>query len=207
MGHDRTIRENGIVASRHKYARLHPDRVQESRRKYRESHRAKRNEYNREWAQKNRVKRRAYLRGWYNANKQRVSTTRRLRRVNYPEQTLMVNEKTRAWYAAHREDLKAKARARNRNARMLVFAHYCNGRVACACCGESILDFLTIDHVNQDGKLHREAVGTGYAVYFDIIKNCFPVGYQVLCMNCNTARSRRGNKGVCPHKRVMPKSI
>jgi hypothetical protein len=30
------------------------------------------------------------------------------------------------------------------------------------------------------------------------VRNGFPPGYQVLCMNCN--HGKRMNNGVCPHK-------
>lgn len=72
----------------------------------------------------------------------------------------------------------------------------------CNCCGESNEKFLTIDHVNNDGKLEKTSSGksrvNGSQLYSKIIKNKFPVNYQVLCMNCNWGKAR--NKGICPHK-------
>lgn len=69
----------------------------------------------------------------------------------------------------------------------------------CACCGESELIFLNIDHINQDGAEHRrkqpEASG-GARFYYWLKKNNFPEGYRVLCFNCNFAIYHLGE---CPH--------
>ena len=91
-------------------------------------------------------------------------------------------EKKRIRYALHRK---------------LAFEHY--GK-SCACCGERESMFLTIDHINNDGYLHRQnKISTSHHnVYGWIVRNDFPEGFQVLCMNCNTGKHRNG--GVCPHK-------
>lgn len=69
----------------------------------------------------------------------------------------------------------------------------------CACCGEANPGFLTIDHVNNDGKTHRDEVGSGHGVYRWLKKNGFPQeGFQLLCFNCNSGRHING--GTCPHK-------
>lgn len=72
----------------------------------------------------------------------------------------------------------------------------------CACCSESALEFLTIDHVNGGGGKHRKKLGVsaGISFYRWLRKQGFPKDeYQVLCYNCNCAR---GFYGVCPHKRA-----
>lgn len=79
----------------------------------------------------------------------------------------------------------------------LVFGHYSNGLFACACCGESELDFLTIDYIKNDGARERLAlfgrrdVG-GYTFYRWLIKNGFPSGHAALCMNCNFSKGKHG---------------
>ena len=73
------------------------------------------------------------------------------------------------------------------------------GGYRCACCGETEPFFLTIDHVNNDGKSHRKTFqSSGDGLYKWLIKNKFPSGFQVLCMNCNHGKHR--NKGICPHQ-------
>jgi len=72
-------------------------------------------------------------------------------------------------------------------------SHY--GDVKCQCCGEDHIEFLAIDHINNDGAAHRRRVGRG--IYHWLVKNNFPPGFQVLCHNCNFAKSAYGT---CPHK-------
>lgn len=73
---------------------------------------------------------------------------------------------------------------------------------ACTCCGETAPEFLTLDHVNNDGKAHRIALygknaSATVAVYRHVRDAGFPPDYTVLCFNCNIARSLFG---VCPHQ-------
>lgn len=69
----------------------------------------------------------------------------------------------------------------------------------CACCGEDEIDFLCIDHVNNDGKAHRKEMGTagGVTLYRQVVRLGFPDRFQVLCFNCNNAKYQRG---ICPHQ-------
>ena len=76
----------------------------------------------------------------------------------------------------------------------------------CACCGETSLKFLTIDHINNDG--YKEKGGNkgnrgGYSFYKRIRDN-HRDDLQVLCYNCNCGRHRNG--GVCPHMQEGEKS-
>lgn len=78
-----------------------------------------------------------------------------------------------------------------------IFNHY--GGFMCSCCGEKEKKFLTIDHINGGGTKHRkETNGGGRTTYRWIIKNNFPEGFRVLCMNCNFGAGQ--NNGVCPHE-------
>jgi hypothetical protein len=70
----------------------------------------------------------------------------------------------------------------------------------CACCGEDKFEFLTIDHVYNDGAKQRKEHGflSGPAFYRWLRDNGFPKDrFQVLCMNCNCAKSWWGE---CPHE-------
>lgn len=67
----------------------------------------------------------------------------------------------------------------------------------CACCGESTPEFLSIDHIYNDGAAERKRTGAGYPFYVKLRQQGFPRDrYQVLCYNCNYAKSRYG---ACPH--------
>lgn len=83
--------------------------------------------------------------------------------------------------------------------RMETFTAYGNGKPECVCCGETILVFLTIDHINgrtehDKNNQHRR----GWMGYQYLRARDFPPGYQTLCWNCNSGRQL--NNGVCPHK-------
>ncbi len=57
----------------------------------------------------------------------------------------------------------------------------------CVCCGETYLEFLTIDHINGNGCRDRlkNGGGGGSKTYKWLIKNNFPPGFRTLCFNCN----------------------
>lgn len=67
----------------------------------------------------------------------------------------------------------------------------------CKCCGESEPQFLSVDHINNDGFLDRRAKLSGASFYKKIIAEGMPSYYQILCMNCNFGKKVNG--GVCPH--------
>ncbi|HEY1646272.1 MAG TPA: hypothetical protein VGF75_08015 [Candidatus Saccharimonadales bacterium] len=67
----------------------------------------------------------------------------------------------------------------------------------CDCCGETNPHFLTLDHVQNDGNIHRQELNN-YQCMAEARKEGFPKEkYQLLCMNCNFAK---GHYGECPHK-------
>lgn len=71
----------------------------------------------------------------------------------------------------------------------------------CACCSETELTFLTIDHVHNNGAAHRRALSQGrggHVIHALLKKTGYPDGYQVLCFNCNDGRYFNG--GRCPHE-------
>lgn len=89
------------------------------------------------------------------------------------------------------------AREKHRRYKLKVFEHY---GMKCSCCGESIYEFLTVDHINNDGAEHRKVIGTGgTSMYYWLVHNNFPEGFQTLCWNCNCGK--RMNTGICPHKK------
>jgi len=101
----------------------------------------------------------------------------------------------------YRENGRRHQLKRRQQRRVLVLTHYSGPTPECACCGERTDIFLTIDHVNEDGAEHRRRIGarSGSDIYSWLIKNDYPDGFQVLCFNCNWAKSRGG----CPHLRTL----
>lgn len=75
----------------------------------------------------------------------------------------------------------------------------------CACCDCDTPEFLTIDHIDETGAEHRRTLAKGKKprggtdFYYWLKKNDFPKdNFQLLCMNCNTAKHFFG---VCPHQK------
>jgi len=122
---------------------------------------------------------------WYHKNRERALQYRR------------------EHYRLHADEYKQRSRERyyskeRGRLRTIVLNHYGQNNPRCRCCGESTWEFLTIDHVNgRDGFSHEKRL-SGHKMYRWIIKNNFPTGFQILCMNCNSAK---GFFGSCPHER------
>ena len=101
----------------------------------------------------------------------------------------------------HRERFKEYARVRKARLKLEVLQAY--GGAICACCGETHIEFLSIDHINGRGAAHRrELTGAdsrhmvGATFYKWVKDHQFPLGFRVLCMNCNFAL---GHFSYCPH--------
>ena len=97
-----------------------------------------------------------------------------------------------------KNDCQRKINARRKEA---VFQHY--GK-QCACCGYSKMEFLEIDHKNNDGFERRKADKISGGAYLWVVKAGFPDYLQTLCGNCNFAK--RMNKGVCYHNKPLVSS-
>lgn len=81
--------------------------------------------------------------------------------------------------------------------RQEVLEHYSGAHPKCDCCGETETLFLTIDHMNGNGrKEKRESRQSGATFYLWLKRNSYPTGYRVLCYNCNCSI---GHYGFCPH--------
>lgn len=111
-------------------------------------------------------------------------------------------DKRRAYYLAHRNRLIERAKGNSRKRRMEVLIHYSGDPPICNCCGETSVEFLTIDHINGGGCKHRERIGSG--LYSWLKNSGFPGGFRVLCYNCNQSL---GHYGYCPHKNMLPGQI
>jgi len=114
-------------------------------------------------------------------------------RMKYPERVREQSAKSRA---KHKEKYTEKLKIKKEQKRREVLQHYGN---KCICCGESNFYFLTLDHKASDGSEHRKTFKDNIVDW--IVKNDFPEMFQVLCYNCNLARSFYGGKEkICPHK-------
>lgn len=137
-------------------------------------------------------------RKYYEKNKDKINEQRRLYNSR-PNVRKKLREKDKIWRDKNRESLrklnKVYKKKYDDKLKELVFKHY--GK-KCACCGESNLAFLSIDHIKGKGTIHRKSIKVKINNW--LIKNNFPKGFQTLCFNCNWGKHING--GVCPHKEL-----
>lgn len=122
---------------------------------------------------------RKYIKKWRERNRERVL---KMERERYHAKT---NEQKASKVAINK--------ARRQRLRIEAVKHY-GGK--CACCGESEMNFLCIDHVGGGGNAHRKVISTK-SIGEWLYANDYPTGFQVLCHNCNMAE---GIYGICPHQ-------
>lgn len=107
------------------------------------------------------------------------------------------------WYLANRDEKLKKTVIGNRKRRHLIrqftLEKYGGIPPKCACCGEQIYEFLTIDHIKGGGRKHRESLKSStYGLFGWLHRSKYrPDKYQVLCFNCNCAKYYQG---ICPHQ-------
>jgi hypothetical protein len=135
-------------------------------------------------------------REYYKRNKERLLVDGK---KNYADNRDEYRKKHREYHFAHREEICARAHKRYADRRKKVLEYY-GGK--CTCCGETIPQFLAIDHINGDGKKHRKEIGPMDITAW-LVKNNFPDGFQILCHNCNHGRFLNG--GICPHQAGLVK--
>jgi hypothetical protein len=128
-------------------------------------------------------------------NKERVRVLNREYRTKNAEK---LKQDGREYYAKNRilkqESERVRGRALRKRQKLMILEHY---GMVCNCCGEDKIEFLTVDHINNDGAAHRKSIGGSSKTYPWIIKHDFPDNFQTLCYNCNIAK---GVYGKCPHK-------
>ena len=108
---------------------------------------------------------------------------------------------SRRHYQTHREQeiiraMKGNAK-RHRELRLKALIHYGGDPPKCRCCQEERLLFLTMDHMAGNGNQHRKSVRRFGSIYEWLRHANYPLGFRVLCMNCNWAL---GKYKVCPHQ-------
>lgn len=151
-------------------------------------------------------KRRRTRRAWARKNKDKIKEYRKreyLKRASYYKEksrkryaSLTKQEKKRLWATANTRQKEVQ-----RWHRKLCLDYYSNGTFKCACCNEGHYEFLVIDHINGGGSKHRKEIKKKYpSTYTFLVAQKFPLGYRVLCYNCNCSL---GFYGYCPHKGVV----
>jgi hypothetical protein len=152
----------------------------------------------REWYQANKERLGEYHRDYYATHKEEIADAQKRWRDSDSGQASVQRryERIRAdpeYRENWRQIQKRATRKINLTRKRTVIDAY-GGR--CACCGETELTFLTMDHVNGDGGEHRRQLGSRTVPHNWYIANGFPPGFQVLCANCHLGKTILGS---CPH--------
>lgn len=139
------------------------------------------------WYQENRdrILRQKHI---YNAeNAVRISEAGKKRRRECPEKAAAAYKRTREWSQKNKEAVLAKSKERRQE---IVDGVLDLLGPSCSDCGEKEREFLTVDHVNADGREERGrgSIGWKRALLRGVSD---PSRYRVLCHNCNQARYRR----------------
>ena len=108
-------------------------------------------------------------------------------------------QKDKERYLRKKEENPDFQNEKRRMRKLKILNHYSKGTLVCACCQESEINFLSLDHINGKHELGHDKTYAGAKLYEWIIKNDFPEGFQVLCFNCNFAK---GHFGKCPHEEM-----
>jgi len=109
---------------------------------------------------------------------------------NYSKKRYAKNKSDPIWV----EKNKKYMRDYYRRYREIVIKHY-GGK--CVCCGEDTMEFLALDHIDGGGNEQRKKAKIKNTSY-QLFKQGFPPGIQILCHNCNSAK---GFYGKCPHEK------
>lgn len=137
------------------------------------------------WRARNRDKVNAASRKWNKENPEARRAFQNKYRERHPERVIAMRAK---WVVNNRMDISIRRAAARDAIRLRIIEHYAPGK-KCVRCGHDDIQVLCIDHINDDGHLHRRAGLTGTAFYAWLIKNKFPSGFQILCANCNTKKA------------------
>jgi hypothetical protein len=138
---------------------------------------------NKEWQKKNKEKTRFAQKEWRLKNRERYLEVMRIA--------------GKRWRANNKDKVKAnryKTRDKLRKDVLNAYGH------ECICCKEKRHQFLAIDHINGGGNKHRKSLhknASAQTFYTWLRKNNYPVGFQVLCHNCNCAKAYYK---ICPHQ-------
>ncbi len=163
-----------------KYREIHAEEIKLKAKEYHKRNKERENEYAKEYRKNHPEKMKEY----YQKNREKIL------------------EKNRNQYQKTKEVIKQKEVDR----RLKVYNHYSNYDIKCICCGERHLDFLSVDHINNDGYEHRKRGLSSNTLIQWIIKNNFPSGFQISCMNCNHGRSRSPER-ICVHQKELSEKI
>jgi hypothetical protein len=134
--------------------------------------------------------------------KHRICKTCNNRRAQqyYLKNSNKLKERTKLWKEKNKEKVVNISKRYRGELKINSLKAYSNSKnPKCVCCGQTEIDFLCLDHVNNNGAEERKKYGLGTSFLKWLKKNNYPqnIGLQAMCFNCNF--SKRIN-GVCIHQ-------
>ena len=169
------------------------------------------------------VKRREYNKTYYARNKARFDAQNKVYRESHRAEALahlaewreahpdymknyrkehpeIIRAQQERYLAKHRSELNLRRKETAEKLRvefLIAYGEPKSGHICgvCPCCGEDLLRFGTLHHINGDGREHRKEK-CHHAMLREAIEHPDKSRFAALCFNCNLAAERNG--GQCP---------
>lgn len=95
----------------------------------------------------------------------------------------------REWIENNREKYNAQKAKYRDKLKIEVFSYYWKWNISCSYCWFSNIDWLCLDHINNDWNIHRKEMWqtrrSWISTYEKLRKEWYPEWIQILCANCN----------------------
>ncbi len=163
-----------------------------------------------------------YCKEYYKKNKKQVNERNKKYRENNPKKVALQIQKSREknrenrrrdarrWRKNNPEKVKLDSINQTENKKIWatnmvsqlkfqVIEKYSNNEFRCQCCGENTYDFLTVEHINNDGHEDSKKFRSSRNWYFNLLDNDLYDKITIACWNCNCGRNIRPDK-ICPHR-------
>lgn len=118
-------------------------------------------------------------------NKEKQNATRVRWRDTHKEERRAYEAK---WRREHKENQRRASKKYNQELKLQVLSHYSlTIYPICAHCGIADVDVLCLDHIEGGGSENRRKgiEKSGESLYAQLRIRGYPIGFQVLCSNCN----------------------
>jgi len=113
-----------------------------------------------------------------------------------------LKERTMLWKKNNKDKVLEDSRRYRKELKINALKAYSNNKIECACCGEKEIDFLCLDHIDNNGAQERRekkyGLGTSFLKWLKAHDYPASARLQVLCLNCNMSKRIQG--GTCIHK-------
>src|SRR4030042_4863970 len=109
----------------------------------------------------------------------------------YLKNSKKLKERTMLWKKKNKEKVIEISKKYRMGLKLQALKSYSNNKnPRCICCGETEIDFLCLDHINNDGFKEREKYGLGTSFLKWLKVNNYPkhLNLQVMCFDCNFSK-------------------